>query len=401
MVDLETPNLLNSAQSVQRISLAPIGSLSNSNDTPALDANKTPQLQGGTLKPTIYISNSSEDIPALNVNETPVISKSYNSSCIPSSTKSQNLSKHQKEQTITETGNLYAEMIALKSFAVDQICMVKKRSNDKDDELLIKNLFDHIEVLKQELKRKDTIIKMMLENYRQTTDYKSQTVKEAAKQNNHSHKREREFLTTRKTVKMRPLNNIPQFVSPNRFDALRMTTDDNDKESDEQLIQNEIDSHPLKSIISKTKTRAPATAILGVSIVKNVYGNAITKSIRHKKHVMVKHFSGAKIEDMKHYVKPTQEKQPAQIVIHVGTNDLPNNKNSDEIVNEIVQFTNSIKTSKNNILVSSIVSRKDRFNNKAKEVNENLKNKCEEHNLQLIQHHNVNPFRRTNAKGLH
>ena len=47
------------------------------------------------------------------------------------------------------------------------------------------------------------------------------------------------------------LNNIPQFVSPNRFDALRMTTDDNDKKSDGQLIQNETDSHPLKSIISK------------------------------------------------------------------------------------------------------------------------------------------------------
>ena len=37
----------------------------------------------------------------------------------------------------------------------------------------------------------------------------------------------------RKNVKMRPLNNIPQFVSLNRFDALRMTMDDNDKESDE------------------------------------------------------------------------------------------------------------------------------------------------------------------------
>ena len=33
---------------------------------------------------------------------------------------------------------------------------------------------------------------------------------------------------------MRPLNNNPQFVSPNRFDALRITADDNEKESDEQ-----------------------------------------------------------------------------------------------------------------------------------------------------------------------
>ena len=80
---------------------------------------------------------------------------------------------------------------------------------------------------------------MILENYRQNTDYKPQTIKETAKQNNHSDKGEREFLTPRKTVKMRPFNNILQFVSPNRFDALWMTIDDNDKESDWQLIQNE------------------------------------------------------------------------------------------------------------------------------------------------------------------
>ena len=55
---------------------------------------------------------------------------------------------------------------------------------------------------------------------------------------------------------MRPLHNIPQFASPNCFDALQMATNDNDKESDKQLIQNETDSHPLKSIILETKTRA-------------------------------------------------------------------------------------------------------------------------------------------------
>ena len=120
-----------------------------------------------------------------------------------------------------------------------------------------------------------------------------------------------------------------------------MTTDANDKESGEQLILNETDSHPLKSIISKTKTRAPTTVTFVDSIVKNFYGNAITKSIRDKKHVVAKHFSGGKIGDVKHYVKPTQEKQPAQIIIHVGTNDLPGNKNSDEIANKIAELANS------------------------------------------------------------
>ena len=131
-------------------------------------------------------------------------------------------------------------------------------------------------------------------------------------------------------------------------------------------------------------------------IAKNIYGNAITKSIKHKKNVAVKHFSGAKIEDMKNYVKPTQEKQPAQIIINGGTNDLLGNKTSAELANEIVEFANSINTSENNVIVSSLVSWKDQFNNKANEVNENLKDKCEEHNLQLIKQHGINPFRHTN-----
>ena len=118
-----------------------------------------------------------EDKPVLNVNETPVISKSGNLSCIPNSTNSQILNKHLKEQTISETKNLRAEMIALKSFVVDQIFMMKKRSNDQDDELLIKNYFDQTDILKQELKSKDTIIKIILENYKQTVGYKPQIVK--------------------------------------------------------------------------------------------------------------------------------------------------------------------------------------------------------------------------------
>ena len=102
-------------------------SLSNSNDTLALGAKKkNPQLQEATLTPNIYISNSSEDTSVLNVKERSIISKSANLSYILHGTKSQNLNKHKKEQTITETENLRAEMIALKSFVVDQIYMVKK-----------------------------------------------------------------------------------------------------------------------------------------------------------------------------------------------------------------------------------------------------------------------------------
>ena len=59
VVHLEMPDLLNSSQTVQRISLTPNDSLSNWNDTPALGASKTTQSQRVTLTPTIYLSNSS------------------------------------------------------------------------------------------------------------------------------------------------------------------------------------------------------------------------------------------------------------------------------------------------------------------------------------------------------
>ena len=72
----------------------------------------------------------------------------------------------------------------------------------------------------------------------------------------------------------------------------------------------------------KGKTTAPTTVIPGEPIVKNVYDNTTTKSVKYKKHVVVKYFSDAKKDDVKHYVKPAQGKQPAQIIIYVRTNDL-------------------------------------------------------------------------------
>ena len=86
-----------------------------------------------------------------------------------------------------------------------------------------------------------------------------------------------------------------------------MTTDDNAKELDEQLIQNETDSHPPRSLISKTKTRAQITDYLGDFIVKNVYGNAIMKSVKREKHVMVKHFLCQKLRILNIMQKPTRK----------------------------------------------------------------------------------------------
>ena len=66
----------------------------------------------------------------------------------------------------------------------------------------------------------------------------------------------------------------------------------------------------------------PVTAILGDSTLKFINGNRLSKRLETK--VQVKHFSGARIKDMKHYAIPTLEDliNPNEVVLHIGTNDL-------------------------------------------------------------------------------
>lgn len=57
-----------------------------------------------------------------------------------------------------------------------------------------------------------------------------------------------------------------------------------------------------------SKLRAPETVILRDSIVKNIYGNMIAKSMKHQKHIVAKHISGTKIADTNRRKKHKQEK---------------------------------------------------------------------------------------------
>lgn len=77
----------------------------------------------------------------------------------------------------------------------------------------------------------------------------------------------------------------------------------------------------------------------------------VTKSVKYKKHVTIKHFSDAKINNMKHYVKSTQEKKTCGNNFSFWYQWLTGNKNSEEITNEIEELANSIKASVNNIVV--------------------------------------------------
>ena len=121
--------------------------------------------------------------------------------------------------------------------------------------------------------------------------------------------------------------------------------------------------------------------ILGDSIVKHVNGWQLSKSLKNEK-ASVLSFSGASSKQMMTYVKLTIEEKPDFIILHAGTNDLRSNADPEEIVNSIVDVAVSSKENSSEVIVSTILPRRDKLNEKGTVVNEKTKELCLENFLE-------------------
>ena len=111
-------------------------------------------------------------------------------------------------------------------------------------------------------------------------------------------------------------------------------------------------------------------------------------------------FAGAKVEDMKHYVKPTLAKAPDQLILYVGTNDIKH-ISPQEIANLISALGQEIEKQqpKTNLVLSELIIRNDdpKLNMKIKDLNDKLTQVCKNN---LIIHKNILP-NHLNESGLH
>ena len=73
--------------------------------------------------------------------------------------------------------------------------------------------------------------------------------------------------------------------------------------------------------------------------------------------VAVKHFSRSTTEDMKTYIQLSLKRDPDRVIIHLGRNDLKSCQDPETIAKDIIDIAKNSTTDKNEILVSSIVSR--------------------------------------------
>ena len=77
-------------------------------------------------------------------------------------------------------------------------------------------------------------------------------------------------------------------------------------------------NEPHTGSTSNAQTNKPVTVVAGDSIIQNIRGWSLSKANK----VVVKSFPGATTEDMEDFIKPILRKEPDNIIIHVGTNDV-------------------------------------------------------------------------------
>ena len=101
---------------------------------------------------------------------------------------------------------------------------------------------------------------------------------------------------------------------------------------------------------------------------------------------------------MKTYIQPPLKRDPDCVIIYVGTNDV---RDPETVAKNIIDIAKSSTTNKNEILVSSIVSRRDNLNGKGRQVNNILQKLCVENDFAYVNHDIIKPPQHCNYGGVH
>ena len=176
-------------------------------------------------------------------------------------------------------------------------------------------------------------------------------------------------------------------------------------ENEEEVVSKTAKEQKEISQVENDHHQAPQNKlsfIVGDSMLKDVDGYLLTGSLDKKFIVKVRPFSSAKTEDMHDYLKPTKRDfNPNVFILHVGTNNLSTNDSPEMIADKILETAESIKKEDNNVVLSAIVPRVDKLNEKAEKVNSLLEKAFNQKQIDLIMHSNINTKRHLNRSRLH
>ena len=126
-----------------------------------------------------------------------------------------------------------------------------------------------------------------------------------------------------------------------------------------------------------SKKERKEALIIGDSTVKGIKRWKINKKLKFT-NASVNCLPGANTSDMKYYTKPAIKKNPNTevVIIPTGANDLSSNSTPTEIATNIMDLATDVKKNLNrscDIIISSIIPRGDQLQQKAVNVNKELK----------------------------
>ena len=134
-------------------------------------------------------------------------------------------------------------------------------------------------------------------------------------------------------------------------------------------------------------------------MTKYINGRKLSKTCNESS----KSFSGATLDDMQDYIKPTLNKKPDKIIIHAGTNNIKS-YSPKAIEKKLGNLVKRVKKELPNadIALSSVIYREDdkSLNSKIKQVNCLLETFCEQSDFDYINNDNIHADC-LNAGGLH
>ena len=81
---------------------------------------------------------------------------------------------------------------------------------------------------------------------------------------------------------------------------------------------------------------------------------------------------------MSHYAIPTVKSNPDRIIIHYGTNNLKMDESPEPVAEKTIKLAKNVKSTTNEVVISSIIPRKDKIADKGSKVNGILENFCKE-----------------------
>ena len=254
-------------------------------------------------------------------------------------------------------------------------------SENKYDNIVIDILSKQLDFMQKELQSKDEIIKMLLDE-RTRPEYSKSSNSNINVQND------------KKDVPAKRLNKIVE----NKTLHYNEIPDVKQAESKSKVDEG------FNTVTTKTKKRNSnrrTVSVFGDSMIKDLNAYEMTKELKNKNERVYNHvYRGATTSDMHHHGVPVMRHNPDCVILHTGTNSLRGPDSPQKQAEDIIDLATSLKTNENEIMISSILPRRDRLHEKGQKVNDFLRTKCIELGIPFILNSNITTSH-LKPKGLH